>query len=199
MSVPDLTPIPFLEQLRMRQALRRWIAPISLAGVVAVVPIFLAFSKPADRTGQLIEERVIQAEARTDDATAQVQTLRVLIAQRERELKAEQQLTARPDWKAVLTLVGQQFDENLVLAAIQLDDIDNARVRSALGPMAGDAPAGSVWLVINGFATANSDVSSLVTRLETVGLFEQVVMTGTQREPFAGRPRTTFTLACRVQ
>lgn len=199
MTEPDLTPKPFIKQMRKQAVIRRWIAPVSVCVLAAVVPIFLELSKPADMSGQLAQERVIQAQSRIESNKAQLAAQSALLVQQERELKAEQHLTSRPDWSAVLMLVARQFDENLMLAGLQLDDIKNNQVRSALGPLAGDVPDDSVWLILNGFAAVNSDVPGLIMRLESLGLFERVVMTGTQRGTFAGSARTTFTLACRVQ
>jgi len=199
MTVPDLTPAPFIKQMRKHSAIRRWIAPVAICALAAVVPIFLELSKPADTSGQLAKERVTQAQSRIESSKAQLASLSARLVQQEREIKAEQHLTSRPDWSAVLMLVARQFDENLMMAGLQLDNIKNSRVRSALGPLAADVPDDSVWLVVNGFAAANSDVPGLIMRLESLGLFERVVMTGTQRETFAGSAKTTFTLACRVQ
>lgn len=199
MSGPDLTPKPFIRRARKQEAIRRWILPTSVCALAAIVPIFLEISKPVDTSGLLAQERMIQAQSRIETGQKQLDSKQAILAQRERELKAVQHLTAKPDWSAVLTLVARQFDDKLMMTGFQLDDIANNRVRSALGPLATDVPEGSVWLILNGVATANSDVPSLIMRLEKLGLFQRVVMTGTQREVFAGGSRTSFTLACRVE
>lgn len=199
MNAPDLTPMPFVKQMRKRAAIRRWVAPVAICALAAVTPIFLEISKPVDRSGQLAQERVAQAQSRIESSEVQLASQSALLAQQERELKAEQHLTSRPDWSAVLTLVARQFDENLMMAGLQLDNINDSGVRSALGPLASSVPDDSVWLIVHGFAEANSDVPGLIMRLESVGLFERVVMTGSQRGTFAGSDRTTFTLACRVE
>jgi len=199
MSGPDLTPKPFIRRVRKQAAIRRWLLPTSFCALAAVVPIFLELSKPADTSGLLARERMVQAQSRIETGQAQLAFKKTTLAQRERELEAGQHLTAKPDWSAVLTLVARQFDDKLMMTGFQLDDIKDNRVRSALGPLATDAPDGSVWLILNGVATANSDVPGLIMRLEAMGLFERVVMTGSQREAFAGSSRTSFTLACRVE
>ena len=199
MSGPDLTPKPFLKRARKQAAIRKWILPVVVCALAAVVPIFLELSKPADTSGLLAQERMIQAESRIETGQSQLNVKQATLAQRQRELKAEQHLTAKPDWSAVLTLVARQFDDKLMMTGFQLDDIKNNRVRTALGPLATDVPEDSVWLMITGVASANSDVPGLIMRLESLGLFKRVVMTGTQREAFAGDARTSFTLACRVE
>ena len=54
-------------------------------------------------------------------------------------------------------------------------------------------------MIVSGVALANSDVPGLIVRLESLGLFERVVMSSSQRERIEGGSRTVFTLACRVQ
>jgi len=199
MSGQDLTPRPFINRARKQSAIRRWTLPTSVCALAAIVPIFLELSKPGDTSGLLAQERMVQAQSRIETGRSQLESNQAVLAQRDRELKAVQHLTAKPDWHAVLTMVARQFDDQLVMTGFQLDGIDNNRVRNALGPLAKDVPAGSVWLILTGVANANSDVPGLIMRLEQLGLFQRVVMTGTQREPFAGGSRTSFTLACRVE
>lgn len=199
MTEPNLTPRPFLNQMHKQAVIRRWIAPVVVCSLAAVVPIFLELSKPADTAGQIARDRVTQAEARKQGSQSQITSKAKQLAQLERELKAGQHLTSSPDWGAVISLVSKQFDESLMLAGIELDDVQNSRVRSALGSLAADVPDDSAWMIISGFAETNRDVPGLIMRLESLGLFERVVMTGTQRETFAGGSRTRFTLACRVE
>ena len=199
MTVPDLTPKPFYQRAQKQAAVRRWLIGMSVCAVAAVVPIFIELSKPADASGMIAQERVVQAESRIEANKSLLAAQSAMLAQKQRELKAEQHLTAKPDWSAVLTLVARQFDETLMMSGFQLDGMKNNQVRSALGPIAADVPGDSVWLILGGVATANSDVPGLIMRLEALGLFKRVVMTGAQRESFAGGSKTTFTLACRVQ
>lgn len=199
MSGPDLTPKPFIKRVRKQAAIRRWILPTAFCALAAVVPIFLELSKPADTSGLLAQERMVQAQSRIETGQSQLRSKETILGQRQRELKAVQHLTAKPDWSSVLNLVARQFDDKLVMTGFQLDGIENNRVRSALGPLATDVPGDSVWLIIKGVADANSDVPGLIMRLEKLGLFKRVVMTGSQREAFAGGSRTSFTLACRVE
>lgn len=199
MMVPDLTPKPFFKRAHKQAAVRRWLIAVSVCALAAVVPIFLELSKPANASGMLAQERVVQAQSRIETNKSLLTSQSATLTQKRRELKAEQHLTAKPDWAAVLTLVARQFDEKLMMTGFRLDGMKNNQVRSALGPIAEDVPGDSVWLILNGVATANSDVPGLIMRLEELGLFDRVVMTGTQRESFAGDARTRFTLACRVQ
>lgn len=199
MMQADLTPSQFNKRMQTRTAVRRWMIPVAMCAFATLGSIVVASSRSADTSGQLAEERLVQAQSRVESGERLLETKKALLAQRQRELQAEQHLTLRPDWAGVLALVGRQFDAKLMMTGVELGDTSDNRVRGALGPLGADVPSDSVWLMLNGVAEANSDVPGLIMRLEQIGLFERVVMTGSQREPFAGDARTTFTLACKVQ
>ncbi|MEO0476238.1 MAG: hypothetical protein AAF085_09780 [Planctomycetota bacterium] len=199
MTMPDLTPTTFKTRIQTQVAIRRWILPIVVCLLAGAIPIVLEHTQPADTHGQLAEERVLQANARTEKAMAQTAAKQAVLSQKQRELQAVEHLTQRPDWSGVLSLVARQFDDQLMMTGCQLAPASDGRIRNNLGALRDDVPEDSVWLVINGIAGANSNVPGLIMRLEALGLFERVVMTASQRETFAGEARTTFTLACRVQ
>lgn len=199
MNPPDLTPGIFIKRMQTRTAVRRWLAPAIACAMISFVPIVLENTQAADTSGQLAQERMVQAQSRVDSGKTLIDSKSALLSQKTRELQAGQHLTLRPDWSGVLTLVSGQFDDQLMMTGFQLGDASDNRVRGALGSTARDTPSDSVWLILKGVAAANSDVPGLIMRLERLGLFERVVMTGSQREAFAGDSRTTFTLACKVQ
>lgn len=199
MNQSDLTPGIFIKRMQTRKAVHRWLIPVVVCALISFVPIVLENTQAADTSGQLAQERMIQAQSRVETSQSLIKSKSALLSQKTRELQAGQHLTLRPDWSGVLTLVSQQFNDQLMMTGYQLGDASDNRVRGALGAIADDTPKESVWLILNGVAAANSDVPGLIMRLEQLGLFERVVMTGSQREVFAGDSRTTFTLACKVQ
>ena len=198
MNQPDLTPSVYIKRTQTRLAIQRWTIPMAVCALLGFVPIVLENTQAEDPSGQLVQERVVQAESRLSNSQAEIKAITVQLNQHKRELQAEQHLTERPDWSGVLMLVAAQFDQQLMMTGFQLGDANDSNVRSALGTLSRDISESSVWLILTGVAEANSNVPGLIDRLEKLGLFERVVMTGTQRESFAGGSRTTFTLACRV-
>lgn len=199
MTVVDLTPKSYLNRCRARALMRRWLMAVALCLVVTAASVGMASARRPDQASSVAREGIAQAEARRVQNQALAQTLTVQLSQLERELQAGEHLTRRPDWSAVLDRVAAQFRGEMVMTGFRLGPISDSKVRSALGPVGADAPDGSVWLILTGVAGSNSDVSGLILRLESLGLFDQVVMTGTQRETFAGAARTGFVLGCRVQ
>lgn len=194
----DLTPRPYTRRNRMRRVVRCWSVAVGLCALVAFVPIALEQSRSPDPGAARARERLLLAENRVEQARAELESVQRLLRVHERELRAERHLTDRPDWSEVLTIVADQFDQRLVMTGFRLGAAEDSQVRQALGPIGAGVSPRSVWLVFDGVAESNSDVSGLILRVEQLGLFERVVMTGTQREAFAGEPRIGFTLACRV-
>lgn len=198
MSVPDLTPKPYTQRSRVQRVVRAWSVGCALCGLLAILPIVLEHSRAPDVNALRARERLLLAENRLEQSRSEIKAIDRLLKVHERELLAERHLTERPDWSAVLTLVAQQFDEQLVMKGFALGPAEDSQVRQSLGPLGGRVPADSVWLTIDGVAESNKVVSALILRLESLGLFERVVMTETKREVFANEPRTGFSLACRV-
>lgn len=194
----DLTPRLYTQRNRTRRVVQRWSVAAALCALVALVSIALEQSRAPDASAARARERLLLAENRVEQSKAELKSVQRLLKVHERELRAERHLTERPDWSAVLTIVAGQFDRRLVMTGFRLGAAEDSQIRSALGPIGADVPPDSVWLIVTGVAESNSDVSGLILRIEQLGLFDRVVMTGTQREAFAGEQRIGFTLACRV-
>lgn len=196
---PDLTPVTYLNRGRTRGALRRWVVATVVCAITAAAPIAILSTQGSDSQAAQAEERFAQAQARiTQSDTAAKQAAAALIKS-ERELHAAEHLTKRPDWGGVIRLVTRQFGDRVMMQSLRLAGSDDSAVRGALKTLGPEAPEGSVWLIVSGVAGENSDVHALVLRLEQLGLFDRVLMTGTQREVFSGQQRTGFMLACRVE
>ena len=199
MTGVDLTPRPYYRRCRSRNALRVW---ASLAGVcllMALAPIALESSQPVDQSASLAEDRLVIAKARINQNRVRLRTMQSQSYQFERELQAGAHLTRRPDWSELLNRIAAQFEGGILMTGVRLGSASDADVRRGLGVAAQDAPDESQWIILSGVAAENSDVPDLILRLESIGLFDRVVMTQAQRKSFAGGQRSGFVLACRVQ
>jgi|GEM_PF-2380238 len=198
MNSHDLTPAYYTKRTSVHKALRQW----SLLLLLSISLIFLsaAIGSTRIRNEQAgsVKQRMEQVTARLEQARSEARIIETALQQHKRELQASQRLTNRPEWGRVLSLVASQLDERVMMTAINLGRASDAKVRTAMGQLGADVPADSAWLILSGVAESNSDVPALIMRLEKLGLFESVVMTGTQREMFAGGHRTVFNLSCRV-
>lgn len=199
MTPTDLTPRTYLQRIRIHSALRGWSIAAALCGLASVSALLLNAGRGPDIASARTAERLQLAESRITKARQSTKALELELKTQERALQAERHLTQRPDWSAVIQVVAKQFDGKLVMKGFHLGQAEENNVRTALGQLSSDVPGDSVWLIVTGVAESNSDVPGLILRLERLGLFKRVVMTGNQREVFAGQPRTGFTLACRVE
>ena len=199
MSRVDLTPKPYQVRCRARAAVKRWLLAVSLCTFGVVLPLSIESARPPDHSAELAHERMVEANERVTQTKLITQSLSEQLLQSERELQAEMHLTRRPDWSMVLTLVASQFDSRVMMTGFRLGPLSYSQVRTGLGEAAQDVPADSVWVILTGVASENSDVPGLILRLESLGLFERVIMTETQRQTYAGGTRSGFVLACRVQ
>lgn len=198
MSHADLTPKSYHTRCQIIFASRCWLLAVCLCAFAAAVPISIESTRRPDRSAAIAQERIVQAQARYEQNIGLVAQTKAKLKQSERELQASARLTQRPNWSAVMDRVAAQFQGKEMLTGFRLGTVSDNAVRSTLGPLAATVSTDSVWLVLTGVAASNSDVPGLILRLESLGLFDQVVMTGTKRETYAGGPRTAFELACRV-
>jgi hypothetical protein len=199
MTMIDLTPKAYLNRCRAHAVMRRWLCAAGACLMFTVMSVGVGSVQRPDDSTELTRERIAQARSRQVQNSALAQTYAAQLKQLDRELQASSHLTRRPDWSAVMRRVAAQFQDEMVMTGARLGTVTDSQVRAALGPAGVDAPVGSVWLVLTGVAASNSDVPGLILRLETMGLFDRVLMTGTQRETFAGASRIGFVLACRVE
>ena len=198
MKPVDLTPRTYITRGRAHFALRCWALAAGLCAIAAALPISIESTRRGDHTAELAREQIEQAQLRQQQNKASATAVSSRLTQAHRELQAQAHLTQRPDWSDLIARVAAQFDGQ-VMVGFRLGPLSDPKVREGVGPTAASAPADSVWLILGGVAQTNSEVPGLILRLESLGLFERVVMTKTERTSFAGGPRTGFVLACRVQ
>lgn len=199
MSNTDLTPKSYHVRCRSRMVMRRWVLAATVCTFFVVLPISIESAQPPDRSAEIAREKTVQAQARLEQTRSASEALTAQLRQHERELQAGRHLTRRPDWSEVLKRVASQFDGRVMMTGFRLGSPSDSRVRSGLSSAAQDAPADSVWVILTGVAAENSDVPGLILRLESIGLFDRVIMTEAQRQTYAGGQRSGFILACRVQ
>ena len=199
MSGVDLTPQPYHRRCHVQAVVRGWAIAAGLCLLAALAPIAVESTRPVDQSAMLAGERMIQAKAQARQSERIAEELSAQIYQREREIQAASHLTRRPDWSALLNQIAAQFQGKMMMTGVRQGAASDGEVRRGLGVIAQDVPDDSQWVILTGIAGENSDVPGLILRLESLGLFDRVVMTQTQRQTFAGGARTGFVLACRIQ
>lgn len=195
----DLTPESYVKHRQIHSIVSAWSAAVACAGLICLFAVLLEHSRADESALRDTSERIARLQTQVKQATSKTETIHADIERYQRELKAEQDLTTRPDWSSAMNVVAAAFNEKVVMTGFSVGSPSDTGVSGSLGAMASDAPPDSRWMTLRGVAQSNTSVPDLISRLESIGLFEQVVMTQNQRDRFAGDARIRFTLACRLQ
>jgi len=191
----NLLPARRREILRTRRLLRIWtvVVPaycVLLAAVCIAARVVLAVPGSAD-------DRELQS-ARQSARQAEVS---LAVARKDlASLQTKQRMVStfidQPDWAAFLRLIGKPLGTNLVLREVKLQQTStNQRGSAAVSAR----PAGATFrLELRGLAKSQMDLSSYVKALEETGLFDEVNLLRTGREPFLTGTATSFELNCLV-
>jgi hypothetical protein len=194
-SLINLLPARRREILRTRRLLRIWTIAVPaycvllVAVCIAARMVWAAPDSADDRELQSARQSARQTEvslavARKDLAALQTRQRMVSM------------FIDQPDWAAFLRLIGKPLGTNLVLREVKLQQTTaNQRGSTAASPRASGA---TFRLELRGLARSQMDLSSYVKALEETGLFDEVNLLRTGREPFLTGTATSFELNCLV-
>jgi Tfp pilus assembly protein PilN len=189
MNGVNLIPTVRRQSRRRRTRLRRWaIACIGYglmlgAGSMAVKHVWAGRPEVA---GELAA-----ANARGADLNNQITRLRRELAEVESSRQTMLMVTQQPDWSILLAKLGTVLDEQTVLREVKL--------APARTPTAAQQPEASYLLELRGLGKEQSAVSQFVSRLQQTGLFDDVRLVRTGREPFLNGAAVSFEVACEMK
>lgn len=137
---------------------------------------------------------------RTKQAIATVQRQ---LAAEEMTLEANQALADQPDWSVVLMLLAKSLDDEVVLNRCELKAAPTPAPTTPPTPVPTSAqPArtntNTFVLVMAGYGKTVASVSRFVLELERPGLFDQVRLIKTNREPFLSGHAVNFQIECSI-
>lgn len=194
-SLINLLPAHRREILRTRRLLRIWTVAVPaycvllLAVCVAARIVFSGPDSADDRELQNARQSARQAEVSLAVAKKDLAALQT-------KQRMVSTFIDQPDWAAFLRLIGKPLGTNLVLREVKLQQTTaNQRGPTAASPRPG---GGTYRLELRGLARSQIDLSSYVKALEETGLFDEVNLLRTGREPFLTGTATSFELNCLV-
>jgi len=179
-----------LEAARRQRRLHAWIGTASVyaAALVAVyigcVCVWGVDAKALARRRQATAHRAEQIRDQLHKAQAD-------LTQARRTLKANEAIGGHPDWSLLLMLLARNMNERVVLRQCRLvpggaeDD-----------PAAEQKATGAWRLEMSGFGREVTAVSQFALALEKTGLFEEVRLLKTVRQPFMAQQATHFEIRC---
>jgi len=193
-SLINLLPARRRQILRTRALLRIWTVVLPaycvllLAVCVAARMVLTAPGSADDRELQSARQSARQTEVSLAVAKKDLASLQT-------KQRMVSTFIDQPDWAAFLRLIGKPLGDNLVLREVKLQQTSaNQRGPTAASPRS----AGAFRLELRGLARSQIDLSSYVKGLEETGLFDEVNLLRTGREPFLTGTATSFERNCLV-
>ena len=186
----NLIPLHRLEAGRRRRRLQAWVAAASVyaAALVAVyvgcVCAWGVDAKALARRHQATGQRVQQIRRQIEKAQAD-------LAEARRTVEANEAISGHPDWSLLLMLLAHHMNESVVLQECSLTP-GNAED----DPPAEPTDTGGWRLDMNGFGREVTAVSQFALALEKTGLFNEVRLLKTVRQPFLAGQATHFQIRC---
>jgi len=158
------------------------------------------------------EER--RTTLRIEQSKRDIHTLQEELTAGEATLKANRALTDQPDWSILLALVARDLNDEVVLTRCELKGgASAAPTATAATPMPTTAsapaavPAASpegarpevFVLDVTGYGKTMMAVSQFVLAMERTGLFDEVRLVKTNREPFLTTSAVAFQITCLME
>ena len=205
MTAVNLIPIHRRNARRRRVRLRRWVAGAAAYAILLVIGY--GACRTVWATGGDLTAELDDTAGQIDLANEAIAALGKEMAQARLMLGASQRLVNQPDWSVLLVLISETLDDKIVLKRCRLQPL--AEQRPGQGPTGyndartpGIPPSqmpNAFVLALNGYGQSSEDVSSFVLRLEQTGLFAQVTVRHTNREPFLANEAIAFELVCTLE
>jgi len=191
----DLLPERYRQALASGRALRVWAPVVALCGLLSAGAVVSSATHREPVAGAAAAEQIAMAERRALASQEQARELGQELALQRRAASAVDAVAVQPDWRGLIERVSVELGDQVVLTQCRFGPMQGAQ----LARPADSDTEGAVWLELGGVAADYAQVPALVLRLEAMGLFVQVQLLETGRQAFAGEPRISFRIACRVQ
>jgi hypothetical protein len=134
--------------------------------------------------------------------------LREQLTASRRKLNAFRGVGRQPDWSVMLKLVADGLGNEVVLKSCELNEMaispetassGSAKSKISLTSVSEDDKQIVFVLDVAGFGRSQTAVSQFVLRMERLGMFDNVRLVSTIREPFLNAKAVAFRLKCRLE
>lgn len=195
MQSHNLIPSYRLEARRRRRRFEAWVVGVSAyAAILAAVYVGFLCARGVD--ADALARRRQTTAARTAEVQSQIKAVQADLAEARRTLQANETLGGHPDWSLLLMLLAQNMNDGVVLRGCSLvPHQGETEGAEAAAPFPTSTP--DDWrLQMQGFGKAVTAVSNFALAIEQTGLFEQVRLLKTVRQPFLAGQATHFQIVC---
>jgi len=175
---------------RRRRRLILWIAGATVHAVLLLGAYASCYALWGGGGGAVAAEQEA-AEARIQQTKQMIAAAQTELATEERTLKANRVVRNHPDWSLLLMLLARSMNDDVVLGRCELKPEDSPDE----SPSQEDG-ANGFRLDMSGHAKTVTAVSRFALELERTGLFDQVRLLKTKRQPFLSGSATSFQMEC---
>jgi hypothetical protein len=193
MTGVNLIPANRLAAQRRRRRTRAWIvAGAGWAGLVIAACIGVEARWGVDPSA--VAEQITQADQRITDLNNKLNEGRRRLNETEIARQTVLSVTDQPDWSILLAIFGRSTGEDIVLRDLSLKPDQQTQPSATKSAQ----PKGFA-LQVRGFGRTQPAVSQFVLRLQEIGLFDDVRLVRTGREPVLNTSAVSFEIACTIR
>ena len=197
MTGVNLAPASRKYALLCQKRIRVWASGGVAYGVVLLVTYAVCFAHWNDADAQ-VDDQAAGVLRHINESNQALSELRVKLTTARVALRASSLLTENPDWSVVLRLLARNLGKELVLSRCQMQS-SRERAPGDVDPVsAAVARPISQFIHLVGFARSQAAISAFALRLEQTGLFVEVNILETKREPFLSGEAFAFSLMCSI-
>jgi hypothetical protein len=180
-SPVNLIPAPRARRKRLRTRITGWAIGLAVyvVGVMVAIGVHRSSLRPI-----LVPDPSAQG-ARITQLTSELAATNKDLAEARTRRAAILMLAGRPDWSLLLPLLGRSMGDEVVLKELKLTQAKTAGARQYAVEM-------------RGIARTTASASNFVSTLEGTGLFDDVRLLRTGREPFLTTSMVSFDLQCKL-
>lgn len=191
----NLIPSDRLRLRQRRRRLRRW-AAATAAWAMLVFSACVAAYLAGDGGYAAFADELTGTQRQLDQLNMKLTELKQRLDLAQTALQTVRDLSDQPDWSILLALLGESMGQRVVLREIQLQGEVPASPVSSGRSSANDTRSDQFRLHLRGLAISQTDASGFVLRLQDTGLFDEVRLMRTGREPVLSITAVSFEISC---
>ncbi len=182
-----------------RVHIRFWIVTLVIYALFMVVSGIVYHGSAMHPDLLRLQKELAEYDQQSARLTQEAESLRPQVIEQKRILEASRSISDQPDWSMLLAyLADGLLDDQVVLKSCSLKSTRvGAMSTTQRGPGSSTEPDSSeLAMVLTGYARTAPDVSGFVLRLEQFGLFDEVKLVKTNREPYLNDQAIAFEVHC---
>jgi Tfp pilus assembly protein PilN len=192
----NLIPAHRRQAHRQGKRLRLWITAVCIYSLI----LGLLCAVTTLRFGGLdesVERQLLECQTRSQQLDSQASQLRRRLAQLIAQRNHVKALANQPDWSILLAALGSMVGNDTSLQEIRLTPLETSAKPPSTAP-AGKVPGRQFRIELRGSSRSQPEMAQFVLRLQETGLFDEVKLVRSSRDPRAESADVNFELGCTI-